>query len=1111
MADKKKKIMRDEVAKLIRAVLQSSKGGVYAHSLQSDYKFVAREPIPYKELGYPTLESLLTDMPDVVKFVKTPSGDCMFQAVSVASTNHIENLVARQKSSKTKSLNKPQRPFRRPAPSTSRWTPPNKNYLSRGPPPSSRKPLGHSPVKPHFTVNNNADGLGNKPNRHKKSSHQKFKTPVNKYPRSVELPPRFQKHFSQILTESVPSPLQPQEELWQVKPHQTSKLVTNSKTYKEMIEKYVKGKGLESAIYKTMPLMSSKNKSENGWVCTVKVADQSFRSYPNEKPTKAEAEEEAAKAAVEGLGIGQEQTNGELPVAPVSTLEEIQNLTTRLAGLVSNRPNGVWSTRVPFEYKESFQENLPPNWLNLLMDGNCVRIDKVENDRCILYPWKSYSKQTSKNDCPTPEQPSSLDDSEHTESDTSSISGLPDPLQLPEGTHWDVFVGCVNSSVDLAVRLLDYAEKFDELATDMELYYFDNNHPVREVVEGGLYAVKSDESWHRVQILSMDELEVECYFVDNGDTDKVMITDLQELEPKFLCLPFQAVHCQLAGLEDYAEESNTSYHVVDLIMGKTMVAEVVTREEPIQVILYDTSTEEDININEKIINITAKEAITPKLPQAGHITRAFLTHVSKDGDIFIQIAGHGLTLLQSLMSESSTMFKEAIGSIVKPAMDQMYCVKCDADSAWYRAVVTSLASNTSSSVEVLYVDYGRAATVPILNMCELEALSETLTQIPHQAIRCRLDGIPPDSKLQWSQQAVDKLFQLAPLGQEFILKVIKEATSTQPASVELFKRIQPTDELVSINTTLSLSKEIFRRNSVTSSTADKSSSSLKSSLILRRMSSLPKVKSLFIAPSSPPQTIEPAISSSLTPVSPLNLSAGDDQAFSKFRLKQIAVTPDDSENLNFPPLQLPKVPEVGEYFDLLITVAANPHNFSCQSWKHGQILQQLNEEMQSFYSLEENICDMHECLLQEGQFYAGKHNKDDLWYRVRVKNILQQDPLMVIVHFVDYGDFSMMSLQDLQPLWKQFRSLPCQAIHGSLADIVPLHGDWNPLQCFEFQKIVVDKPFVSVVRKKVFDTEIGMGSHKLELTLIDTSLPDKDILIHEMLIDIGMAKLKNSS
>ncbi|XP_076361783.1 tudor domain-containing protein 7B-like [Tachypleus tridentatus] len=954
MADKKNKLLRNEVAKLIRAVLQSSKGGVYAHSLQNDYKFVAREPIPYKELGYPTLESLLTDMPDVVQCVKTPSGDCMFQAVSVASTQHLENLVARQKSSKTKSLNKPQRPFRNPAPSTNRWKPPNKNYLSRGPPPSSRKQFGQLPAKPHFTANSSADGLGNKLNRHRKSLQQKSKSPSNKYSKSVEIPPRFQKHFSQTSTESVPLPLQQQAESWQVKPHQTSKLVTNPKTYKEMIENYVKERGLESAVYKTMPLMSNKNKSENGWVCTVKVADQSFRSYPNEKPTKAEAEEEAARAAVEGLSIGQEQIKEELPVTPVSTLEDIQNLTTRLAGLVSSRPNGVWSTRVPFEYKENFQENLPPNWLNLLMDGNCVRIDKVENDRCILYPWKSYSKQASKNDCQTPEQPSSLDGSEHTESDTSSVSGLPDPLQLPEGTHWDVFVGCVNSSIDLAVRLLDYAEAFDKLATDMELYYFDNNHPVREVVEGGLYAVKSDESCHRVQVLSTDELEVDCYFVDNGDIDKVMIADLQELEPKFLCLPFQAVHCQLAGLEDYAEESNTVYHVIDLIMGKTMVAEVVTREEPIQVILYDTSTEDDVNINEKVINITAKEAITPKLPQAGHITRAFLTHVTKDGDILVQIAGQGLTLLQSLMSKSSTVFKEAIGNIVKPAMDQMYCVRSNTDNAWYRAVVTSLASNMSS-VEVLYVDYGRTATIPVLNMCELEAVSETLTQIPHQAVRCRLDGIPPDSKLQWSQQAVDKLFQLAPLGQEFILKVITEATSTQPASVELFKRIQPTDELVSINTTLVLSKEIFRRNSITSPTADKSSSFLKSSLMSRKVSSVPKVKSLFIAPSSPPQSIESAVSSSCTPVSPLNITAGDDQALSKFRIKQIAVTPDDSENLNFPPLQPPKVPEVGEYFDLLITVAANPHNFSCQSWKHGQLLQQLNEEMQSFYSLEASL------------------------------------------------------------------------------------------------------------------------------------------------------------
>lgn len=43
------------------------------------------------------------------------------------------------------------------------------------------------------------------------------------------------------------------------------------------------------------------------------------------------------------------------------------------------------------------------------------------------------------------------------------------------------------------------------------------------------------------------------------------------------------------------------------------------------------------------------------------------------------------------------------------------------------------------------------------------------------------------------------------------------------------------------------------------------------------------------------------------------------------------------------------------------------------------------------------------------------------------------DEATVAVRFVDFGDFSMISLENLQVLNSQFRNLPMQAISANLA------------------------------------------------------------------------------
>ena len=89
--------------------------------------------------------------------------------------------------------------------------------------------------------------------------------------------------------------------------------------------------------------------------------------------------------------------------------------------------------------------------------------------------------------------------------------------------------------------------------------------------------------------------------------------------------------------------------------------------------------------------------------------------------------------------------------------------------------------------------------------------------------------------------------------------------------------------------------------------------------------------------------------------------------------------------------------------------------------------------MNKFYDNPENNYDkgpLTSSTLSKDYFFAGKHD-DGQWYRVKVNSML--DEYSAAVKLVDYGDYCMMQLENMQPLWPQFRHLSMQAISASLA------------------------------------------------------------------------------
>lgn len=1065
---------RAEVEAMLRSVIQSSKGGVLISNLQKEYKLLVGKNVPFKLLGYPTMEAMLRDMPDIVRIVRNSSGEEVVNAVVNENTAHLASLVARQKSSK--SASKIKMPKRRPHREPFGRKVQNSQYLPRVSH-QSQNSYGNF-IHTEYNSQNKNVSVTKQPSEHLHSSSLRKISTIRKPSRN--LPPRFMRLHRIPSSPPAVLPSESFKELsepvvtvpnnWidtdSLQPIISEELVSN----RDIIESYAISKGI-TATFRNIPL--NKRELPFTYISTLMIDGQKFNSYPNDKPTEEEAEEEASRVAVEALDLRPGQESQNLKTCSVNSYEEVKIMLDRIFQIIDGKQNGLWNMKVESVYKETYREMLPPNWIKLITEfGYNIHVNHVGENRSILYPSQRNTV---------------------VQNEKTYRVKTPEPLILPDTEYWDVFVSYLTSTKDIAVQLIDYSEVYEKLVSEMQAYYKENRKPIQKIVEGQLYAAFWDNCWNRVRAINVMEELAECYFVDHGDSEILNFSYLYELEPRFANLPFQAIKCQLDGLTDYAENKIMLHHLTekDLILGKTLVAEVIKRGELISLVLYDTSTDEDINLNQYLIEITEKETITPKLPKIGGISKVYLSHVDDNGDIYVQVCGPALQLLDNLMNEFNTHYEknmdlEKVKSLI---MGKMYCINYR--NNWYRAVVKAIPfDQQNKEIEMICVDYGNTALLSIANIYELGQLSDILSGLPYQAIKCVLHGIPPSENLQWSKLTAKHLLKLTPEHQILLLKVVTEASAVNPAKVELFKRIEPYDELVSINQTLALCTDIFsvKENSVDNSDWLKSEKCLKPLTFQTDFSS------------------ESICLKSFTNGIPVQyLTLQEENRTSKH---YSVITPDGigeqvCDVLNLDDLIPPVLPSIGEYFDVHIINTAHPHNFICQPWKHGAALDLLFEEMQSFYSLEENTIDMDACLLKKGHFYAGKHNEK--WKRVWVKDIINED--MVSAYFVDYGGYSLIGLTDLQPLWKYFRSLPCQAIMAELYGVEPREKDWTPLHCMYFKQLVEGKEFVSVIKKKVQDRSTGLNGEKISLILIDTSDPDKDVYIDKILQDAEIINL----
>lgn len=165
------------------------------------------------------------------------------------------------------------------------------------------------------------------------------------------------------------------------------------------------------------------------------------------------------------------------------------------------------------------------------------------------------------------------------------------PLQPPAvGEEFNAQITCItNINVFYCQREVDECEikPGEETLVSLNTYINERQNvlnfkklaipPAVGQIVLGLF--KEDQLWYRARIVHSlpEDDKYQLFFVDYGNSDVVPISNIRQIEPKYLHLPFQAMKCQLQDVEpnpDVPKKDAVEYFKA-FIDEKTVIAKVV--------------------------------------------------------------------------------------------------------------------------------------------------------------------------------------------------------------------------------------------------------------------------------------------------------------------------------------------------------------------------------------------------------------------------------------------------------------------------------------------------------------------------------------------------------
>ncbi|XP_062344402.1 tudor domain-containing protein 6 [Cinclus cinclus] len=644
-----------------------------------------------------------------------------------------------------------------------------------------------------------------------------------------------------------------------------------------------------------------------------------------------------------------------------------------------------------------------------------------------------------------------------------------------------------------------------------------------------------DKKWYRALIVSEGVCaeKVEVIYVDYGNREQVCLTKLRAINEHFLRLEAQAFRCSLYNLIQpngqnpfaWDEEAVQAFHqfVVDsssdLDLKCTIFALASINRDLFNIVDLITPFQSACQF------LTERGVARPLFPQKhleslvqlhsfyysshgikiGSEEDVYITHVENPWTFYCQLERCAATLAQ--LADSISCLSERLTSTGTLGKSGVLCLARYSDSHWYRGLIME----RQPKAKVFFVDFGNTESIETDDLLILPNDASDILLVPMQAIRCSVSDVSSVSKeaATWFKEAVLEKRLKA-------IVVAKDSDNT--LLVELFDRntqINTKLKELSLNSTGVFSRvhnETFcSRNTDVNERHGAAESPLNAGRPLERKKCRPEaqqekgskrhfkeVVNLF------QESVKGDVAAGLlepdemlsSKKDAILLNKGGEESLLFSQRDSLSDIKSDAEGRYIMLKNAPDLPpqKIVPALKTLVYVSyvSDPQDFYVQLGSDEVQLKNILESLNNGKSVKDS-CGQ---LFQAGDLISAVYSEDSLWYRAVVKEKTSDN--LIRVHYIDYGDTSVISVDQARRLPKNLSSIPAMSIHCFLGGLkCQKKADWTEKAVFYFTKrtseILLSCEFVKKVEDK---WEVILSDHQ---GIITVDLADKDIASRERL------------
>uniref|UniRef100_A0A673CP66 Tudor domain-containing protein 7B-like n=1 Tax=Sphaeramia orbicularis TaxID=375764 RepID=A0A673CP66_9TELE len=745
------------VKKMLRAVLQANKGGVSLSRLQSEYKELTGDQIPHKQMGHNNLDALLETMPSVVRMERNRSGEMMCFPSLANETTHIAKVVARQRSSKktgrphlvnTQMRVKPAAPLVLNAKPQTSLRQPNHRGRGGGRGGGGGRGAGHGDFRQTRDMKDGqSEGkTGVHPNKMSNQNTPNRKTnppPENLSPGKGKPynPQQVQSRIKEVLGKYsngfwVSKLPQIYRELY--KQDLPTEAIKDLETWTHIctVEKTCSSNPSELLLY------PAKDKAVTNLNPSSTTAPTQSSNSPTNKPLQSPAQQRPSSTHLTRSSSHPPQSptlsSSSSPSPPSSPTPLSPDLKVKLEELLIKYSNGLWAHALPKLFQDTYKTKLPGHVLeNLHLLSDFCTIDYPMPDNPKRAILQELGRRLSNHAVPS--------------------------LQIPKEEYPSVLVVEATNTNGVILRYIGegYSQAQESMEDEMREFYGLNQSsptPLSAPLSGQLVAVRAEEEEEilRAQVCEVLADKVKVYYVDHGFSEVISKAKVFDLQEKFFKLPFQATKCKLAGLEPFCQDPGVLKKFETMASGRILLAEILERGQIPLVVLYDTSQDDDVNINAACMKALQDKTLASPLQVNSAYMNVTVSSVCSDGTVYCQLPSRGLAKLNEILEKIETYFHSQVTS--EFLVSRPFCGKrCLAryKSKWSRVEITNL--HGSRVLDILFIDVGVQASVEVFELREIPPpFLRDLMAIPPQAVKCCLADLAV-SVGSWTPEAVQWL------------------------------------------------------------------------------------------------------------------------------------------------------------------------------------------------------------------------------------------------------------------------------------------------------------------------------------------------------------------